>query len=112
MAITICDVANLIVFAAAKDVGLSGCESAAEMNSPDIISRLKKLRGKAAQILGRCTDWTKVDEQSPFMPMVVVVASDPSGKGHLQSRLILDNKCHDSMAGTGAVCTEIGRAHV
>lgn len=105
MGITICDVANLIVYTAAKDVGLSGGESTAEMNSPTTISKLKEVRGKAAKILGRCTDWTKVDEESPFMPMVVVVAPDPSGKGHLQARLILDNKCHDSMAGTGAVCT-------
>ncbi|CAM1507617.1 Fc.00g072580.m01.CDS01 [Cosmosporella sp. VM-42] len=103
--ITICDVANLIIFASAQDVGLVGSESADEINKEENIARLKEIRGRGAQLLGRCDNWKKVDEQSPFLPMVVIVAPDDSGRGHIRSRLILDNKCHDSMAGSGAICT-------
>jgi 2-methylcitrate dehydratase PrpD len=106
--ITICDVANICVFVAAKDMGISGDQTADQINSDcALISRCKELRGKASQLLGLCTDWEKVDEQSPGLPMVVLVSPSPEGnnEGHVVSRLLLNNSCHDTMAGTGAICT-------
>jgi 2-methylaconitate cis-trans-isomerase PrpF len=106
--ITICDVANICVFVAAKDMGISGTETADQINSdPPLIARCKELRGRASQLLGMCKEWEKVDEQSPGLPMVVLVSpqNDPSNEGHIVSRLLLNNSCHDSMAGTGSICT-------
>ena len=51
-----------------------------------------------------CSDWEKVDEESPFMPMPVLIAKPANDEGHISGRLFLDNMCHESMAGTGAVC--------
>jgi 2-methylaconitate cis-trans-isomerase PrpF len=106
--VTVCDVANICVFVAAKDMGISGTETADQINSDlPLIARCKELRGKASQLLGMCKDWEKVDEQSPGLPMVVLVSPqhDESSEGHIVSRLLLNNSCHDSMAGTGSICT-------
>lgn len=54
-----------------------------------------------------CRDWEKVNEQSSGPPMVVLVASvlkEDEAKAHVTMRLLLNNRCHDSMAGTGATC--------
>ena len=106
--ITICDIANILVLANAKDFDVTGHESAASLTeNPELIGRVKELRGKAAQLVGMCHDWQKVDKQSPFMPMPVLIAPPEPGldiPGHLSARLFLDNMCHESMAGTGSVC--------
>lgn len=103
---TICDVGNIIVFARAQDLGIQGNEKPADLNNdPSFIARVKELRGKAAQKVGMCKSWELVDEQSPMVPMVALVSKSTIPEAHIQSRLFLDNKCHTSMAGTGAICT-------
>ena len=110
---TICDVANPIVFAPAVSFGLTlkGAVPTAEHITDDdsVIRSVKELRGKAAELVGMCSHWEKVDEESPMLPMVALVAppaesGDNAQDGDLQSRIFLDNKCHTSMAGTGAIC--------
>ena len=104
--VSICDVANIIIFAAAADVGISGDEKPVDMNGDkDLIGRVKEVRGKGAQLVGMCKDWRKVDEESPMLPMVALVSAPTIAEAHLQSRIFLDNRCHTSMAGTGGVCT-------
>jgi 2-methylaconitate cis-trans-isomerase PrpF len=103
--ITICDVANICVFAKALDLCISGHESASSINdNTALIARCKELRGRAATLIGMSNDPEKVDEQSPFLPMVILVAPPATRGGHLSARLFLDNSCHTSMAGTGAIC--------
>lgn len=104
---TICDVGNICVFAAADDFAISGHESAAELTgNKALVEDLKEFRGRAAAVVGMCRDWDKVDEQSPFLPMPVLVAKPPAKhpEAHVSGRLFLDNMCHESMAGTGSVC--------
>jgi 2-methylaconitate cis-trans-isomerase PrpF len=105
--ITICDVANICVFAAAADMGLKGTETAEEINeNTAVITKCKELRGRAAQLLGMCDDWKLADEQAGALPLLVLVSPPPaSGEADITSRLLLHNRCHDSMAGTGAICT-------
>lgn len=71
-----------------------------------MIARRKELRGKAAKLLRMCDGWKLADEQSGALPLLVVI-SPPStiGNADITSRLLLPNRCHDSMAGTGAICT-------
>ena len=104
--ISICDVANIMVFATAADLGIAGDEKPADINSnKDLIARVKEVRGKGAQLAGMCKDWQNVDKESPMLPMVALVSSPTTANGHVQSRLFLDNRCHTTMAGTGGVCT-------
>jgi 2-methylaconitate cis-trans-isomerase PrpF len=104
--VTICDVGNISVFVRANDVGLTGSESATQISENcDVMARCKQLRGKAAQLIGMCKNWEKVDEQSPGLPFVVVVAPPSHEAADVNARLIFLNRCHDTIAGTGAVGT-------
>ncbi|MCA3187697.1 MULTISPECIES: PrpF domain-containing protein [unclassified Cupriavidus] len=115
--VTLGDVANPCVFVRAADVGLSGGElpDAINANAP-LIDTLRELRGKAAQRLGFCDKWQDAESVSPALPLVVLVAPPAyyadaqgrtvdAGEMDLRARLIFYNKCHESMAGTGSMCT-------
>ena len=117
VAVTICDVANPCVFIHARDMGLDGSElPEAFASDPALIGRIQEVRGKAAERIGFTSDWRDVDRQSPGLPLFVAV-SEPKGyttmRGHavepgstdLRARLVWYNKCHESMAGTGSMCT-------
>jgi 2-methylcitrate dehydratase PrpD len=103
--ITICDVANIAAFARAEDLQIRGDESPESLNhNAPFLARVKELRGKAAQLVGMCDDWEKVDQQSPFLPFVVLLSKPTTPGCHVQSRLFLGQECHTAMAGTGAIC--------
>lgn len=114
--VTICDVANTIVFCRASDIGLVGDELPEYINLKEVlVERLREIRGKAAERIGYTSDWRRADEESPFLPFVVFV-SEPSDyvtmsgmkvtrdQMDLKARLIFMNRCHESMAGTGSMC--------
>lgn len=105
---TACDVANLVVYAHARDFNISllgeDVTSAALTANTGLILKIKQLRGKAAQMIGMCRNWEDVDRDCPFLPMVCLVDCSLQ-ENHISTRLFLDNMCHESMAGTGAVCT-------
>ena len=86
-------------------MGLTGSESAQDISTNlDAMARCKELRGKAAQLIGMCTNWELVDEQSPALPFVVLAAPSTNGRADLTVRVIFMNRCHDSIAGTAAIC--------
>ena len=72
---TYCEVGNPIVFVEAEKLSIRGDESreAIDANS-DLIARAKEVRGRMAQLLSKCNDWHKVDEQSPMLPMVALIS--------------------------------------
>ena len=94
------------MFARASECAISGSEDAKSLtNDSKLISLVKELRGKAAQMVGMCKNWESVDEESPMSPMINLVSAATQDSCQLQCRLFLDNKCHTSMAGTGGICT-------
>ncbi|KAJ9608334.1 hypothetical protein H2200_007322 [Cladophialophora chaetospira] len=103
--ISVCDVGNYSIFARAEDVGLTGSETASRITSDSkLLALLRELRGKGAQLIGKCTDWELVDEQCPGLPFLILVASPSSEEVDLNARVIFANRCHDTMPGTGAIC--------
>ena len=115
--VSIVDVANPCVFVHAQAFGLEGGELPEFFaRSPALLERIRELRGKAAERIGLATDWRDVDRQSPSLPLFVAVspaapyatmrgeAVDPASTD-LRARLIWYYKCHESMAGTGSMCT-------
>ncbi|ETN39951.1 uncharacterized protein HMPREF1541_06178 [Cyphellophora europaea CBS 101466] len=101
---TICDAANIVVFARASDMGINGDEEPGVLDKDTgLLDRIRELRGRAAQNVGLCSSWETIDQVS-FLPMVALVSRATSSQCHVQSRLFLDNKCHTAMAGTGSVC--------
>ena len=103
---TFCEVGNPITFVEAERLQIHGNEAVAAIDADkDLIARVKEIRGRMAEKLDKYKDWTKVDEQSPMLPMVALVSKATPKEGNIQSRLFLDNYCHPSMAGTGGICT-------
>ena len=114
--VSLCDVGNPCVFVPAQALGLSGSELPMQIDSDAaLLVTLKELRAHAAMLLGLCGEWMQAETASPSLPLVVVVAPpdgyvDAQGRVvaaadiDLQARLVFYGRCHESMAGTGAIC--------
>ena len=115
--VTLCDVGNPCVFVAADTLGLTGSElpTAIDANAV-LLSRLREIRGRAAALSGLAGDWSRAETESPALPLMVIVAPpaacvDTTGRAldaadmDVRARLVFYNRCHESMAGTGAMCT-------
>ncbi|WP_213958930.1 MULTISPECIES: 2-methylaconitate cis-trans isomerase PrpF family protein [unclassified Variovorax] len=112
---TVCDVANPCVFVAAADLGLSGSELAPAISENAVlVATISEIQAKVGERLGFWADWTKIDR--PGLPLMVIVAPpadyidansqiQPAKSMSLRARLVFLGKCHDSMAGTGSICT-------
>ncbi len=115
--VTICDVANPCVYVRASDVGLNGSELPERINHDDQLTAfLREIRGKAGALIGLCSDWRLIDEESALLPMLVFVAQPAdyiamnkqkvlANSMDMRARLVFLNRCHESMAGTGSMCT-------
>ena len=115
--VSVVDVANPCVFVHADAFGLAATElSEFFAGASALLDRIRELRGKVAERIGIATDWRDVDRQSPSLPLFVAVAS-PSDYGTMRgtavesccidllARLVWYDRCHESMAGTGSMCT-------
>ena len=116
---TLCDAGNACVWVLATELGRTGSELAEEINEDaSLIGIVREIRGKAAVRMGLATDWSRVDEQSPGLPMVGLVAPPEGyrtlsgGSGveveekqmDLRVRLLFMNRLHESIAGSGSIC--------
>lgn len=113
---TFCDAGNPCVFVHARDLGLTGSElPEAIMANEAALARIFEIQSKAAVAMGlHSGDWRDLDR--PGLPLFVMVAepagfTDLSGRLNpqeamdLRARLLFLGKCHESMAGSGSMCT-------
>ena len=115
--VSIVDAANPLVFARAKDLGLTGKELPDELNAnAEKLDLLEKVRGLAAVKLGLIEDYTRSAWETPGIPKMTFVAEaddyvTPDGKEikkdqiDLLSHMMSMQKTHPSYAMTGAMCT-------
>jgi hypothetical protein len=115
--VSIVDAANPLVFARAKDLGLTGRELPDELNADQKkLDLLETVRGLAAVKLGLIEDYTKSAWETPGIPKMTFVAEADdyvNGDGKeikkeqidLLSRMMSMQKTHPSYAMTGAMCT-------
>ena len=115
--VSIVDAANPLVFARAKDLGLTGRELPDELNAnAEKLDLLEAVRGLAAVKLGLIDDYTKSAWETPGIPKMTFVAKADdyvNGDGKeikkdqidLLSRMMSMQKTHPSYAMTGAMCT-------
>ena len=115
--VSIVDAANPLVFARAKDLGLTGKELPDELNADaEKLDLLEKVRGLAAVKLGLIEDHTRSAWDTPGIPKMTFVAeadsyATPDGKQiekgqiDLLSRMMSMQKAHPTYAMTGAMCT-------
>lgn len=96
--VTCMDVAMPMVIARAESFGLSGYESAAELDdNSDFFARMEAVRLKAGQIMGMG------DVSKSVTPKFGLVAPPREG-GTIATRYFMPWKTHPTMAVTGAQC--------
>lgn len=111
------DAANPLVFVKASDVGLTGKELPAHIDSdPALLELLEKVRGAAAVKLGFVDSIERSAWDSPTVPKMTIIAppasyetsdkKEISGKDiDLLARMMSMQKTHPTYAMTGAMCT-------
>lgn len=113
--ITIGDAANPCVFFAAADLGLNGSELPTPItNDRRLIETIGEIQGKAGVMIGLYRHWE--EQHLPGLPLAVMVGppqdfvdanGDTQRADDMDAResLIFLGKCHDSMAGSGSMCS-------
>ena len=113
---TLCDAGNPCVWLPAAELGCNGSELTTEINeNTELLDTVREIRGKAAVRIGLATDWRRVDQQSPGLPMVGLVAAPADYRTlsgdqaedkqmDLRVRLLFMNRLHESIAGSGSIC--------
>jgi 2-methylaconitate cis-trans-isomerase PrpF len=114
------DVGNAHVFVRARDMGLTGTETAAEIDADRALAeRLEAIRGVAAARMNMIEDATRSRQDSPATPILGMVS--PPADYHnaltgstvrgadtdLVSRLMFMQQMHKTYAGTSTVCTGV-----
>jgi methylitaconate Delta-isomerase len=114
------DIGNAHVFIRARDVGLQGTESAAEIdaNAP-LRDLLERIRGVAAQRMGMVEEAKNARAESPATPILGMVSPPAdyrndltgetvrAGDVDLVSRLMFMQQMHKTYAGTSTVSTGV-----
>ncbi|MFK7870619.1 MAG: 4-oxalomesaconate tautomerase [Roseobacter sp.] len=96
--VTCMDVAMPIVIARAESFGLTGYETAAELDAnKEFYARMEPLRRKAGALMGMG------DVSSSVTPKFGLLAPARAG-GTIATRYFMPWKCHPTMAVTGAQC--------
>lgn len=96
--VTCMDVAMPMMIARAADLGITGYESAAELDAnADLMARIEAIRLKAGTMMGLG------DVAQSVMPKVGLLAPARHG-GAISARYFMPWNCHPSMAVTGSQC--------
>jgi len=116
--VSIVDVANPVVYVAAKDLKLSGVETPQQVDSnKDLLQLLEQIRGAAAVKIGMAKSPEDALANVPAFPMIAFVSpaadykdfttGNPinAGEVDLVSRLMFMQKLHKTYAGTATICT-------
>lgn len=113
--VSVVDAATPCVFITAGSLGLTGSELPPAISADRaLIETIGQLQCKAGERIGLYKHWK--DVHLPGLPLAVIVASPAdyvdvnkatvkAGDCDLRARLVFLGKCHDSMAGTGSMCT-------
>lgn len=98
VAVTCMDVAMPVMIARATSFGVTGYESAAELNkNQQLLERLETVRLQAGHLMGMG------DVSKSVTPKVALLAPARSG-GSFAARYFTPRSCHQTMAVTGAQC--------
>lgn len=111
------DATNPLVFVLAREIGMKGTELPAEIDgNPETLSKLERIRGTAAQMLGFIVDYRESAWKTPGVPKLTIISPPQdyittdgtqikAEKIDLCSRMMSMQKTHPTYAMTGAMCT-------
>ena len=116
--VSLVDVANPCIFVHARDVGILGTESPAEIDgNPELLKYLEEIRGISCIMLGMCDTLEEATKNCPAVPMVCVVSEAADYVNFTNGeiirkedidfvgRLMFMQILHKAYAGTGTACT-------
>lgn len=96
--LTCMDVAMPVAMARATEFGLTGYETAEDLNdNKDFFNRMEAIRLEAGELMGMG------DVKESVTPKFAILA-EPRDGGAISARYFMPWKCHPSMAVTGAQC--------
>ena len=114
------DIGNAHVFIRARDVGLIGTETAAEIDAQtDLRDLLERIRGAAAYHIKMIKDPARSKQDSPATPILGMISPPADYRNDigrstvkvddvdLVSRLMFMQQMHKTYAGTSTVCTGV-----
>ncbi len=114
------DIGNAHIFVRARDVGLCGTESTAEIDgNQGLLDLLERIRGAGAALIGMISHPDRSRAQSPATPILGLVSPPAAytasltgeliaaGEVDLVSRLMFMQTTHKTYAGTSTVCTGV-----
>ncbi len=114
------DIGNAHVFIRARDVGLVGTETAAEIDArSDLRDLLERIRGAAAYRMKMISNPSRSKSESPATPILGMVSPPAdyrneigrrtvnAGEVDIVSRLMFMQQMHKTYAGTSTVCTGV-----
>jgi methylitaconate Delta-isomerase len=114
------DIGNAHVFIRARDVGLTGIETPAEIDADrDLLNRLERIRAAGAVRMGMASSVEAARSETPATPILAMVAPPTAYVGHLDgatvaaedvdlvARLLFMQISHKTYAGTSTVCTGV-----
>jgi methylitaconate Delta-isomerase len=118
--VSLVDIGNAHVFVRARDVGLTGTETTAEIDSrADVRGALERIRATGACRMRMISDVTRSREESPATPILGIVSPPadywndiagttiPAADSDVISRLMFMQQAHKTYAGTSTVCTGV-----
>lgn len=120
--VSIVDAATPFVFVSAKDVGMTGTESPAQIDGDAaLLDRLEQIRAYVARAIGLVTDDQVAREVSPSIPRVSVVSAPTdytatdgtlisADEVSIVGRQLSMQRTHKTYAVTGTLCTGVAGA--
>jgi methylitaconate Delta-isomerase len=115
---SIVDAGNPCVFVRARDLGIQGTETPAQIDGDrQLNDRIERVRGIVATMLGFVKQWSDAAKASPYVPFLVIVSPPadyvdfttgrtiPADQVDLVARLVFMLKMHKTYAVSGTVCT-------
>ncbi|KLK90638.1 hypothetical protein AA309_24690 [Microvirga vignae] len=120
LAVSLVDIGNAHVFVRARDLGLKGTETAAEIDrDAELATVLEGIRGAAAARMGMVSAPHLAREESPATPLLAIISPPAdyrdvigdrdisAGDVDLVSRLMFMQQMHKTYAATSTACTGV-----
>jgi 2-methylaconitate cis-trans-isomerase PrpF len=116
--VSLVDAGNPCVFVRARDLGIVGTETPAEIDANlKLNDQIERIRGAAAVLMGLVDSWDDAARKSPYVPFFVLVSPPAdyldfttgqtikSQGVDFVARLLFMLKMHKTYAVTGTICT-------
>jgi hypothetical protein len=112
------DAGSSLALIDATRIGLTGTESPSEVDTPEMLAIIEKIRNVAGVVMGISATVEESRTKHPNLPKVAMVApphdartlsgkTQPADSGDLTVRIVSSGNCHRALPLTGAICTSV-----